>query len=239
MPLLVVIVNHNDNANAAELVQGFRSLAPVCAIDSGSDLTPEDEKTFDIRLPNVHYSGLFNEATRFATKQTQESEVYFICSDVGFDDYAEALRCATDAFRDPNVGVYAPTANASSHGSMLNRGSGGFRQACFVEGFCFAARLSLMQEMTPVDLEVNRIGWGLDVHLGYLAMKNNQVSVVDDRVIVQHPTPSGYAKDEARTQRNRWYEGLPPKAQRFRALTGNGLAHTRFGVAILNRLSWI
>lgn len=235
--MLVAVVNHNMNRHAGELAAGFAPLVPVVTIDSGSRLASGEREIFDIILPNVHYSGLLNEAGAQAQAR-QETVLYFVCSDVEFDDYSFAISCAKEAFADRSVAVYAPSVNASSHASMLNKRSGGVRSVCFVEGFCFASRVSALREMTPVDLAVNRIGWGLDVYLGYLAMKRGRRSVVDDRVLVRHPVPSGYSKSEARSQRDRWFDLQSPAARRFRLLTGNRLSHSRYAPGILKCLRW-
>jgi len=236
--VFVAIVNHDCNEGAAALVQGFRPHGPVAAIDSGSRLEPRHEALFDVRLPNVYYVGLLNEAVRLARLRGERRALYFVCSDVRFRDCGAALRRAEEAFRDPRIGVYAPSATASSHAQMRWRGSGRLRPAIFVEGFCFAARLALLEEMTPVDTSVNRIGWGLDVYLGFLALRRGMRSVVDDRITVEHPRTSGYARQEARSQRDRWFERQDPRARRFQRLTGNTLAKTRVGYELVSRLPW-
>jgi hypothetical protein len=236
MTIQIVIVNHNVNRNAIELARGFAPHAPTVAIDSGSRLDPAEVPHFEIRLPNVHYSGLMNEAVLYVAGLNDDDVMYFICSDVSFADHAAATQRLEAVFRDPAVGAYAPSANASSHPSMLCHGSGGARPVCFVEGFCFASRIGLLRRMCPVDLEVNRIGWGLDVYLGYLALASGRRSVVDDEVCVHHPWPSGYAKDDARRQRDRWFRTLPRAARAFRLLAGTGFSHTTPGIRLITGL---
>jgi hypothetical protein len=236
--VLVAIANHECNEGAAELVRGFGPHAPVVAIDSGSRLGPRHEGLFDVRLPNVWYAGLLNEAVAQARRRGERHALYFVCSDVRFADYGAALRRAEQALRDPRVGVYAPCASASSHVQMRRHAGAGLRPVAFVEGFCFAARLALLEEMTPVDTSVNRIGWGLDVYLGFLALRRGLRSVVDDALCVEHPMSSGYALPDARSQRDRWFRRQGASARCFRLLSGSNLAKTRLGWELLSRLPW-
>jgi len=212
--LLVAVVNHEQQAGARRLVEAFRPHATVIALDSGSRLAPHERALFDACLPNVYYAGLLNEAVRALAAAPAREILYFVCSDVVVPDAARAVRLACDAFADPRVGVYAPSATRSGHPQMLARG-GGLREAAFVEGFCFAARRDVLAALCPVDLSENRLGWGLDRQLGYLALRAGLRSVVDHRLTVVHEGSSGYDTAEAGRQRDAWVATLEAPARRF------------------------
>ena len=170
----IVTINHNCTSRVKEHRKGFSPHCNFFAIDSGSDLKPDEKEYFDQLLPNVYYSGLINAAYEQFKEQSDDFVVYFVCSDVEFSNYQKAVEGVQQAFADPQIGVYAPCANASSHKQMISGNGKGLREVIFVEGFCFAVRLGLLRQMCPVDLSVNKIGWGLDIFLGYLAIKNGQ-----------------------------------------------------------------
>jgi hypothetical protein len=216
--LLTAIVNHNRNANAIALRQGFAPLSPVVLIDSGSAIAEEERAWFDECLPNVYYSGLLNRTCAFANALPDDDALLLICSDVEIDQPETLVARLTEAFRDPSVMVWGPTSLGSPHPQMWPRTTGQIRQVSFVEGFCFAARKSLLARVCPVDLAVNRYGWGIDVLLGYLAASLGGRSLVDDGIEVRHPITTGYAIPEARAQRDAWFARLSPRARRFRQL---------------------
>lgn len=232
----VVTINHNCNKRVKELRNGFSPFCDFFAIDSGSNLHPEEKAYFDLLLPNVFYSGLINAAFEMFKDQPDDFVLYFVASDVEFSNYKKAIDRVNQAFADPKVGVYAPCANASSHKQMVTGNGKGFREVSFVEGFCFAVRLGLLREMYPVDLEVNQIGWGLDVMLGYLAIKNEQLSVVDYEVEVFHPLPSGYDSTKAKIQRDEWFSNLEEKANTFRKWATFPGVNTKLGLGILKSM---
>ncbi len=216
--MLTAIINHNCNANAIALRKGFQALSPVVLIDSGSALAEAERSGFDECLPNVYYSGLLNRACEYAHDLPDDDVLLLICSDVEIEHPASLLASLAEAFRDPSVMVWGPVSLGSPHPQMWPRSGGRRRQVSFVEGFCFAARKSLLARVCPVDVAVNRFGWGIDVLLGYLAASLGGRSLVDDTIEVRHPVTTGYAIPAARAQRDAWFAGLPSRAGWFRRL---------------------
>src|SRR5262245_40997090 len=201
--LLVAIVNHQRTDAALALGAAFRPAAEVVLIDSGSRLSRRQARGFDLALPNVYYSGLLNAVVEQAVERGA-ARVYVVCSDVSFPDCALAARRAEAALDRPGVGAYAPSARGSPHLRMRRRAGGRCRRVAFVDGFAFAARRELLEQLCPVDTSLNALGYGLDVQLGYLALRDGLDSVVDDGVTVEHPVGSGYSREEAERQWRRW-----------------------------------
>jgi hypothetical protein len=230
--LLVAVVNHGHADAALALGRAFRSAAEVVLIDSGSSLSPDQARGFDLVLPNVYYAGLLNAAAALAAR-LRADHLYLVCSDVRFSDCALAVRRAEAAFDRPGVGVYAPSARGSVHRQMSGRAGGRLRPVAFVDGFCFAARCDLLRELCPVDTALNALGHGLDVQLGYLAMRRGLASVVDDELTVEHPLGSGYHQGEARRQWRRWARtALTARARLFHWLVELGAVGSPAGLAV-------
>ncbi len=215
--MLVVIVNHNHNREAISLKRSFSGLAPTLLLDSGSTLAPDDRPHFSECLPNVFYSGLLNRAAEWTAGLQSDAPVLLICSDVGVAEPAELLRRMTDAFSDPKLMVWAPCAAVRSFPHMNPAGSGGLRRVSFTDGFCFAARKSLWDAICPVDVSVNRLGWGPDVQFAYVALTKGGWCAVDDRVEVHHPDGPGYDPEEAMRQYRAWRSGFAFPARLFHA----------------------
>lgn len=217
-PLSVVVVNHQCNENAIALKRSLSSHADVRLVDSGSTFNDGQAAEFDECLGNVYYGGLLNCAHRLTAGRDAEHPVLFICSDVEVDDGERLVARIRSVFDDPRVGVYAPASLGSGHPQMWPRGSGGLRRVSFVEGFCLAMRQGLLDMQCPVDLSLNALGWGYDVHLGYLAARSGRWSVVDDTLSVHHPQSTGYDTSQAKSQRDRWYRRLERPARAYRQL---------------------
>lgn len=236
--MLVAIVNHGLNAQALSLKRAFLPHTRTVAIDSGSELTPAERAGFDLALPNVYYSGLLNAVADEAANLPADEPVFVWCSDVTYRDYGEASALAADAFTRPRVGTYAPSAWYSTHRQMWNRRSGLLRSVTFVEGFCFATRAFLLRQLCPIDTTRNRLGWGLDVQLGYLTRHAGLLSVVDDRIEVQHPPETGYSRVAARHERSAWQAGLPQRPRLFHQLARRQVNKRPLTMRLLLSLPW-
>jgi hypothetical protein len=220
--LAVVIVNHALQQDAIALKARFKQAlaanpqARVLSIDSGSALTESEREDFDLCLPNVFYSGLFNATLDQTNDYANDCIVLFICSDVKISDVNALLRQMHAAFARWRVGIYAPSvAEPQGLRSTVHLNVGGLRQAMFAEGFCFAARLGILRRLGHIDTSVNALGWGIDVELGRIAAARMLSCYVDDDIIVSHAPGSGYDSGEAqrqwvawvatRTRASRWY----------------------------------
>jgi len=239
------VFNYNCNDNAVKLAEEFRQLSPTYLIDSGSEFESSLQKNqFDKLLSNVFYCGMINEIIREMKDQCEV--ICFVASDVKVKEPKHLLQALKGAFEDPKVGIYAPSVNkeGSNHPQMRQKGTGGLRKAVFVDGFCFAARTSILKNLYPIDVELNRIGWGIDVYLSFLAIKTKMITVVDDGVEVEHyvgpnnhPNPQEFIH-AAKTQRANWFNSLEKGAQRFRSVTSIALLKNQAGATFVNSLPW-
>lgn len=236
--MLIAIINHEQNAAALALRQAFAPHARAVAIDSGSRLTDEERRGFDRTLPNVYYCGLINAVAEFAAPLGDAEPVWVWASDVSAEDHGRAVALAADAFNDPKIGTYAPSAWFSGHPQMWNRGTGRCRRATFAEGFCFATRAAVLRALCPIDTQVNALGWGVDLQLAFLTRQRRQHVVIDDRVQVSHPQSTGYSTDAAQRQRMAWLAGLPPRARRYHRVASWGWTKRPPFTAWVESLPW-
>ncbi len=239
----VAVFNHNCNYNAIKLTKEFRKFANTYLVDSGSRFENEEDRSqFDSILPNVFYCGMLNDIVKHYNSST--NTVLFIASDVKVTNSKLILERASKAFQDPKIGVYAPSVNkeGSNHPQMRNKKTNGFRDALFVDGFCFAARMELLNKIFPIDLKLNKIGWGVDVYLAYIALNSNMICVVDDQVKVEHfvgpnnhPNPEKFI-DEAKSQRYLWYKSLSKGARNYNKMASIELFKNQIGAKFFQML---
>ena len=234
----VAIINHEHTAAALALKAAFAPHAEVLALDSGSNLTTAERSQFDLALPNVYYSGLLNAVAESTAGLDDNDVVYLWSSDVSHGDYAAAVSRAREAFLDPGVGTYAPSAWFSGHRQMWNKRTGGLRPVTFVEGFCFATRAGVLRRLCPVDTSVNALGWAVDIQLGYLTRRSALRTVVDDRLEVRHPRSTGYSTRAAALQRRAWLAQLPAGARRFHRVASWTWTKRRPFAAWISSLRW-
>lgn len=234
-----VVVNHAQQATARRLATGLRPVVDTLLIDSGSELDDDERALFDVLLPNVFYCGLLREAVLRHDHADDLDVLLFVCSDVTVEDHPHLVRRVASAFEDPGVGVYAPALPRSGHPQMVARRAPGLREVCFVEGVCFASRLSLLRQLLPLLAPgVNTYGWGIDIQLGFLAARAGLASVVDDGVAIEHPDATGYDVDAARRLRSASIRAQPARTRWFHRLAATPIGKSRLGWSLMRMLPW-
>ncbi|NQZ75643.1 MAG: hypothetical protein HRT61_05960 [Ekhidna sp.] len=228
LEILVAIINHNHNKEGIALKSRFSQHIDTVLIDSGSTFSGEEEKDFDFTLPNVYYNGLLNKAYECFIEK--HSHLFLITSDVEIEDISKVLdRIKWVYENNGSVSVYAPSAKHSTHKHQNNLGSNHLRKVTFTEGFCFVMPREFLDEICPIDLEINRIGHGIDMYMGFLAMSKKKLAVVDDLITVDHPHGSGYSGKQARIERDRWYATKSKEAQKYHYWISKDILKNRLG----------
>lgn len=236
--MLIAIINHALNAQALHLKRTLSPHARTLAFDSGSALTADDRTGFDVTLANVYYSGLLNAVAIHTALLPPDDPVLVWCSDVTCDDHVRLCALVREAFHEPHIGIYAPSATHSDHPQMRNRHTAGLRRVTFTDGFCFATRASILHRLCPIDTRLNRRGWGLEVQLGYLARVAGWHAVIDDRIEVNHPRNTGYCRDTAWRERGAWQAALPPAPRLFHRLARRPLIKRPLTMRLMLALPW-
>jgi hypothetical protein len=198
--IFCAVVNYNENENAIRLRNNLSRYFDTALFDSDSrDPLPEF-----IRLENVYYSGLFNKAYAVALEMGY-TYLLFICSDVVFEETETDKMVAHLQTTDLSlIGIYSPASDGRSHAYCKMQYAKGMRPVPFVEGFVFLTDMQVLKAIAPVDLDVNRYGWGLDVAKGFYSRKLGKLCVIDDGVTVFHPGETGYSNELAEKSMNNW-----------------------------------
>ncbi|OFY85781.1 MAG: hypothetical protein A3F72_21645 [Bacteroidetes bacterium RIFCSPLOWO2_12_FULL_35_15] len=200
--IMCSIVNYNCNENALKLRSSLSKYFDTVVFDSGSKIK---NKKF-IQLDNVYYSGLFNNAYEYARSHGYEY-VFFICSDVEIkNDQVEIMVNNLNNIDISEIGIYSPSSTGRSHFYCKKQNARGLRVVPFVEGFVFLAHLDVLKNIAPIDLNINKYGWGLDVAKGFFAKKLNKLCVIDDEVTVYHPEGTGYSDEFAEEGMWKWMD---------------------------------
>lgn len=210
--ILCCIFNHNSNDKAIEWYQRLHNDFDTVILDSGS--CPACSHEAAVNLPNIFYSGLFNEACSLALEKGCKW-LMIVTSDIEIDDSnAAKLVAAMNEISDSsNVALYQPSCRWSLKGRALYQSvchfTGRMRSVNFQEGWFHMVRTDILSDVFPVDCSVNRLGWGIDLALSHIARIRHMLVLVDDRVKVLHPRGTGYNKEEALSQMRAWHATIP------------------------------
>jgi hypothetical protein len=138
--------------------------------------------------------------------------IFFICSDVTIDkvNYSKMIEKIKNNKIPQNFGVYSPATigKCHNHCKPMNRN---IRKVPFVEGFFFFTKKNILDNFLPVDIHINKLGWGLDIAKGFFSETNNLSCYIDDNIIIKHPEGTGYSSDDAMIQFKTWAKSLNNK----------------------------
>lgn len=208
--ILCCIFNHNDNVHAGEWAQRLSPHFDTVILDSGS--SPRCTHPLSVPLDNVYYSGLMNEAFRRG-KEGGYGWVMVVTSDLRIsagnsEKLIKAMKQVSASF---NIGLYQPSTAWRGRSLPQSRChfTGGMRRTNFQEGWFHMIRMELLEKVCPIDVTVNRLGWGVDLALSHFARMEKLLVIVDDRIRVVHPGGTGYNKEEALRQMRAWHETIP------------------------------
>ena len=210
--VLCCVFDHNQHEGAARWADLLSPHFDTVILDSGS--TPACPHPAALHLENVYYSGLMNEAYRLLRARDYRW-LMIVTSDIEIDaaNAARLVAGMQDIVRTANVGLYQPSCALSLHGRALYQSvchyTGRLRRVNFQEGWFHLVCREVLDAVLPVDVAVNRLGWGVDLALSHAARVGRMLVLVDDRVRVVHPRGSGYNRDAAKEQMRHWLAGLP------------------------------
>ena len=208
--ILCCIFNYNKNADAVGWAHRLSPHFDTVILDSGSN--PPCPDPLAVHLDNIYYAGLMNEAYRRG-REGGYGWVMIVTSDLEISEKnsGRLVEAMKDISRSVNVGLYQPSTAWRGRSLPQSRChlTGRMRSASFQEGWFHLVRLDLLGKVCPVDVSINRLGWGIDLALSHFARIEDLMVLVDDRIRVVHPGGTGYNKEEALRQMRAWHATIP------------------------------
>lgn len=202
--MICVIFNHNHNENSARLLEMFSRDMDTVVLDSGSSI---EDPRFAI-MGNIYYSNLFNESARLMNLMNKDW-LLFITGDVEINEenYIALINATKNL---DGIGSYSPSVSASSksHPFCKRVADSGLRDVKFNEGFISLVRADIVNKVYPVNSNINKHGWGVDVYIGYQCKNAGLRCVMDDSIEVYHPHSTGYDLSEASHGMYTWADSL-------------------------------
>jgi hypothetical protein len=205
--LQVFIFNYGLMENAQKLYSQFEALgvnAVILDSDSGKDV-PDLEyiHAFD----NVYYSGLWNEALNLFTG----SHMLIVTSDVEIPDARKLVNNAKMFYKSDKAWIYAPNVNYTFwdyETSALPDYSRDVKIVPNTDGMCWMLNSDAAFSVGNIDIEINKIGFGIDLLAAMFASREGKIVGRDYSITVKHPQTRSYDSGDAEKQEFQWIESL-------------------------------
>jgi hypothetical protein len=158
-----------------------------------------------IKMPNVYYSGQWNKALDLAEKEV----MFLINSDVSVPNARKLMsRMAAyyDKYQD-RAGVYGPNhywTPWTYNPSILEDIGDGLKKVPSTDSTLWALPTSIARRIGHIPLDVNKLGWGIEIVAAYYCFLENKLVVRDYGIKCDHPESTAYSRDQADEQQRNW-----------------------------------
>ncbi len=207
MKIDIFIYNYGRFNDALKLFQAFEKLSYNtfllnCEHKNDPPITATDKI---VKLPNIFYSGQWNESLKLATGDV----LFLINSDVDIPKpklVMKRMEQFYDHYKD-KAGLYAPNhywTPWTFNPDLLETVAFGMKKVPATDSTLWSVRRDIAEEVGPVDLKLNPIGWSIEVLAAYYCKLKDMLVVRDYHVKCNHPHSSAYHRGEADMQWRNW-----------------------------------
>ncbi|MCI0417177.1 hypothetical protein L0222_30775 [bacterium] len=193
--------------NAIHLAEKLKPLIDVTVISTDPGIR---EKHSDwIHLDeSAYFSEQWNLAVRLFT-----GDIFFqIQADAFFDDFPNLFQKAKATFSEGSIGVYEPNIDLTAYDYDLSKLSG-YKENIFevplTDTICWFISADILVQLPPVDLAINKYGWGVCAAIAAISHLNKKLCVRDYDFTVRHEPGRGYSTEAALKERGRYLRSLP------------------------------
>ncbi len=154
-----------------------------------------------ISLPNVYYSGQWNEALKLFT-----GDVAFILnSDVKIKDYKKVMNRLVDFYDKfgERAGLYSPNhywTPWTYDPELLSDLGDGLKCVPATDSTLWSVCREIALKVGPMDLNVNKLGWGIEILAAWYCSMVDKLVVRDYGIKCQHPQNTSYDRYAADTE---------------------------------------
>jgi hypothetical protein len=139
--------------------------------------------------------------------------IFHMQADAQCDDFERLFERATALFRRGDVGVYEPDVDYSPYRydtSLLQAVADDEYEVPITDQTCWLVAGDVLRELGPVEVSVNRYGWGISAAVAAVCRLQRKLCVRDYGVSVVHPRSRGYPAGIAASERDAYLAGLGP-----------------------------
>jgi hypothetical protein len=157
----------------------------------------------------AYFSAQWNEAVR----RFDGDVLFHVQADATLDDFRPLLDRAVAVFARYPLGVYEPNVDYTSiiyDRRRLRAVEPDLLEVPLTDCTCWFVAGELLRRLPPVDLAVNRFGWGIAAAHAAMARRAGRLCLRDYAFTVVHPRARGYPSPVANAQRLAYTRSLGP-----------------------------
>jgi len=209
MEIQAFVFNYNHFGHAKDLYDSFDRLGYETFLlncQAPSD-TYFEATSHIIKLPNIYYSGQWNEMLRRLT-----GDVAFITNaDVTIPDVPRLMERMEKFYARPDAGLYAPNhywTPWTYNPNLLPNLGNGLRECPATDSTIWSLLSEIAFKVGSIDLNANYLGWGIEVVAAWHCHKQKKKVVRDYGIKCSHPCSSAYNREDAHNQMHAWTDKL-------------------------------
>jgi hypothetical protein len=195
-------------AKAAALEKQLSSLTTTTVINSD-----EKERAHFPTWTHLDENAYFAEQWNTAIQKFNGDILFHIQADATFDNFAKLFDRATHCILEQNVGIFEPNidfAGIPYQKSRLRAFAKNAYEIPMTDTTCWFVHGDIVRSFPPINLSVNKYGWGVAAVAAALCKKQNKLCVKDYSLTAFHPPGRGYLKSDAVNQRKAYINSLEP-----------------------------
>ena len=212
MKIEIFIFNYGKFNDALNLYNTFTALEYKSFILNCESPTDPPFRATDtiIKLPNIYYSGQWNETLKLASGDV----IFLINSDVQIPDAPKLMRRLEKFYQyyEDKAGIYAPdhywTPWTYNPNLLKSTTALDLKEVPATDSTLWSLRKDVADEVGLIDTNLNLFGWGIEIVAAYKCFKQNKLVVRDYRVKCNHPQSTAYNRQQADKQWRNWVQHL-------------------------------
>jgi len=205
------VFNYGRFAEAMSLYRGFSKVGCKTYLINcqHADDPPFQETETILKFPNVYYSGQWNEALRLA----QGDILMIVNSDVEVPSPRKLLSKCRRFYEEhgDRAGLYAPNhywTPWTYKVHMLPDMGNGLKKVPATDSTIWAISRDIANKVGPMDLNVNKLGWGIEVVAAFYCHQQGKLVVRDYSLKLKHPEGSAYDRVKADQEQREMYRRM-------------------------------
>lgn len=207
----VFIFNYKRYYDAIRLHDSFTKLGyRTFLLNCESPTDPPFKATETIiKLPNIFYSGQWNESLKLA----QGDVLFLINSDVKIPKPKSVmyrLEQFYNHYKD-KAGIYAPNhywTPWTYNPNLLETVDFGLKKVPATDSTIWSISRTMAEKVGHVNTNINALGWGIEVVAAYYCYQESKLVVRDYHVSCDHPRSTAYNRYQADQQWRTWIQTL-------------------------------
>jgi len=200
MRIQYFIFNYAHFIDAMNLFNGFNAEGcDTYLLNCESSADPQFEETDKIKkFPNIYYSGQWNEALKLLNADV----IFIINSDVKVRSYSRLIYKMKNFYMKfgSQAGLYAPNhywTPWTYNPALLEDIGGGIKKVPCTDSTVWSLCADMAYKVGPMDLKINKLGWGIECLAAYYCSLENKLVVRDYSVKCDHPCHTAYDRGKA------------------------------------------